>query len=134
MAEIVMELTGCGPLDAAQALKDYKTIEDAVDALLRKPSISGDKYIPEKPKVNMGMTIEQEERCKKGRWLQDKINVVFSAAHSQTLPLSQGPPTKPEEAPTLAENSLTLPELTAGSLPDVDEQMSLSNPQSEKLQ
>ncbi len=83
MAELVMELTGCSPLEAAQALVEHKEIWLAVDALTKKPECKGDKYIPQKPKINTGMDAEQEERCKKGRWLQDQVNVVFSVAHSK---------------------------------------------------
>ena len=84
MAELVMELTGCSPLEAAQALVEHKEIWLAVDALTKKPECKGDKYIPQKPKINTGLDPEQEERCKKGRWLQDQVNVVFSVAHSKT--------------------------------------------------
>jgi len=87
MAELVMELTGCGPLEAAKALVEHKEIWLAVDALTKKPECKGDKYIPEKPKIETGMDAEQEERCKKGRWLQDQVNVVFSVAHSKTRTL-----------------------------------------------
>jgi hypothetical protein len=84
MTDIVMELTGCGPLEAARALAEHKEIWLAVDALLTKPTTSGDKYIPPPPKPQTFLDPEQEERCKKGRRLQDQINVVFSVAHSKT--------------------------------------------------
>ena len=84
MTELVMELTGCGPLEAAKALAEHKEIWLAVDALVNKPTVSGDKYIKEKPVVNTGLTKEQEERCQKGRDLQEKVNGLFSVAHSQT--------------------------------------------------
>ncbi len=84
--EIVMELTGCGPKEAANALTEHKEIWLAVDALLTKPVVSGEKYIPKKPVIDRGLTEEQKERCDKGRWLQDQVNAVFSVAHSQTLP------------------------------------------------
>ena len=79
-----MELAHCGPKEAAEALAKHKEIWIAVDSLMTKPVSQGDKYIPPPPKVDSGMTSEQEERCRKGRWLQDQVNVVFSAAHSQT--------------------------------------------------
>lgn len=134
MVDMVMELTGCGPIEAAKALIDYKTIEDAVDALLCKPTVSGDKYIPEKPKINTGMTSEQEERCRKGRWLQDKINVVFSAAHPQSQP--EHSPKLVLEAP-LEERLVSSEELSTTNsklLPDSVLKTSQSIPQSEKLQ
>jgi hypothetical protein len=86
--DLVMELTGCGPREAAAALAQHKEIWLAVDALLEKPVVSGEKYIPKRPTVDSGMTEEQKERCDKGRWLQDQVNAVVSGAHSQ----SQSPP------------------------------------------
>ncbi len=79
-----MELTGCGPVEAANALTEHKEIWLAVDALLTKPVVSGEKYIPKKPVIDTGLTEEQKERCDRGRWLQDQVNAVFSVAHSQT--------------------------------------------------
>ena len=79
-----MELTGCGALEAGKALAEHKEVWLAVDALLTKPVVSGEKYIPKKPEVDTGLTEEQKERCGKGRWLQDQVNAVFSVAHSKT--------------------------------------------------
>jgi hypothetical protein len=79
-----MELANCGPKEAAEALAKHKEIWLAVDSLITKPKTQGDAYIPPPPKIDRGLTAEQEERCKKGRWLQDQVNVVFSAAHSKT--------------------------------------------------
>ena len=84
MAETVVELAGCTDAEAAEALATHKEIWLAVDALLSNPKVSGDKYIPAKPKVDTGMEPEQAERCLKGRELQERINVVFSVAHSKT--------------------------------------------------
>jgi hypothetical protein len=83
-----MELTGCGPIEAAKALAEHKEVWLAVDALMTKPVVSGEKYIPAKPMVDAGQTDEQKERCTRGRWLQDKVNAVFSVAHSKI----QSPP------------------------------------------
>lgn len=77
-----MELANVDRATAEKALQEHGDIITAIDALLSKPVIAGDKYIPAKPTIDTGMTAEQEERCAKGRWLQDKVNVVFSAAHS----------------------------------------------------
>ena len=85
--ELVMELTGCGPKEAAVALAAHKEIWLAVDSLLTKPSVSGEKYMPSKPAVDTGMDAEQQERCLRGRWMQDKVNEVFSAAHPKTQTL-----------------------------------------------
>jgi hypothetical protein len=82
--ELVMSLAGVDEATARTALLEYETVEDAVDALLVKPVVSGDAYIRPRPMIETGMTSEQEERCRKGRWLQDQVNAVFSVAHSQT--------------------------------------------------
>ena len=81
---MIMSLTGVDEETATQAYLNTESVEEAIDLLLPKPSVSGDKYIPAKPKVNTGMTPEQEALCKRGRWLQDQVNVVFSVAHSKT--------------------------------------------------
>jgi hypothetical protein len=88
-----MELAGVDREIAEAALATYKTVEDAIAALLVKPMVSGERFIPPPPKVDTGMTPEQEERCKKGRWLQDQVNAVFSVAHSKTrsLPDAEAP-------------------------------------------
>ena len=84
MTDIVMELAGV-PRDVAEdALFKYKDVVSAIDALLTKPIVTGDKFIPEKPVVNTGMTTEQTELCLRGRDLQAKVNALFSVAHSQT--------------------------------------------------
>ena len=84
MADIVMKLAGVDKQTAEEALQTHKEIWLAVDALLKKPETQGDKYIPPPPKVESGLTEEQKERCERGRWLQDQVNVVFSVAHSKT--------------------------------------------------
>ena len=89
--ELVMSLAGVDESTAARALLEYETVEDAVDALLVKPVISGDAYLRPRPTVDSGLTPEQEERCQKGRWLQDKVNAVFSVAHSQTPQVPEVP-------------------------------------------
>ena len=88
-----MELANVDRETAEKALAQYKTVEDAVDALIVKPVVSGERFLPSPPKIDRGMTAEQEERCKKGRWLQDRVNAVFSVAHSKTRTLQdeQGP-------------------------------------------
>lgn len=79
-----MELAGVPREIAEAALAEHKEVWLAVDALLQKPSVSGDKHIPPRPKVDTGLTLEQKTLCERGRWLQDQINVVFSVAHSKT--------------------------------------------------
>jgi hypothetical protein len=133
--ELVMELTGCGMKQAAEALAKHKEIWLAVDSLLTKPPVSGDKYMPEKPVVDTGMDSEQKERCAKGRWMQDKINEVFSVAHSQTR-------TQPDAEAHAALPALgDSPAATASEKAPVssqplgsDEKTSLPVPQSARLQ
>ena len=87
MAEMVMELANVSREIAEEALAKHKEVWLAVDALMECPVVAGDKYIPPKPKVNTGLTSEQEALCQRGRWLQDQVNVVFSVAHSKTRTL-----------------------------------------------
>ena len=81
---MIMSLTGVDEETATRAYLNSECMEEAIDLLLPKPSVSGDKYILAKPKINTGLTPEQEALCKRGRWLQDQVNVVFSVAHSKT--------------------------------------------------
>jgi hypothetical protein len=83
MAELVMELAGVEREVAEKALAEHKEVWLAVDALLVKPVVSGEKYIPAKPVVDSGISEEQKALCERGRWLQDQVNAVFSVAHSQ---------------------------------------------------
>jgi hypothetical protein len=121
-----MSLAGVDESTAARALLEYKTVEDAVDALLVKPVISGDAYIRPRPIIDTGMTEEQRERCAKGRWLQDRVNAVFSVAHSQTPQVPQAfealqaappgaaspaPPIAPPGSPQDSHVQMTLPTL-----------------------
>ncbi len=131
-----MELTGCGPKEAANALKEHKEIWLAVDALMTKPTVSGEKYIPKKVVVETGMTDEQKERCERGRWLQDRVNAVFSVAHSQI----QSDPPALEAGQTVVEvlpdsQTVSIPELpsTTSSRPGSGEKSSPPAPQSEVL-
>lgn len=95
MAETVVRLAGCTLEQAQKALQLHgDEIWKAVDFLLQKPEVAGDKYLPKKPVVNNGLTAEQYERCLKGRDLQDRVNVVFSAAHAQHR--TQSAPSEPE--------------------------------------
>lgn len=82
---MVMSLTGCTQEEAERALLEHENVIDAVDALLGTgPVVSGLRYIPAKPEIDHGLNEEQAERCAKGRDLQDKVNAVFSVAHSKT--------------------------------------------------
>ncbi len=79
-----MELANVSREVAEEALAKHKEVWLAVDALMERPVVAGDKFIPPKPKVDTGLTSEQEALCQRGRWLQDQVNVVFSVAHSKT--------------------------------------------------
>ena len=84
---MVQQLTGCSREEAEKALIKHQTVLDAVESLIpTNPVVSGNKYIPPKPKVDTGMDPEQIALCERGRWLQDKVNAVFSVAHSKILP------------------------------------------------
>ncbi len=78
-----MDLANVSREVAEEALAKHKEVWLAVDALMERPAVAGDKFIPPKPKVNTGLTSEQEALCQRGRWLQDQVNAVFSVAHSQ---------------------------------------------------
>jgi hypothetical protein len=83
MADLVAELAGVDLITAAKALAEHKEVWLAVDALMVKPCVSGEKYMPEKPVVDTGMSAPQKAICERGRWLQDQVNSVFSVAHSK---------------------------------------------------
>jgi hypothetical protein len=126
-----MTLAGVDEATATRALLEYETVEDAVDALMVKPIVSGDAYSRPRPTIDTGMTPEQEERCRKGRWLQDQVNAVFSVAHSQT----QTPPVQ-SVASTVSETavqSLEVPTAPPGSPVDSLAQTTPPAPQSETL-
>ena len=90
--EMICQLIGCSQEEASQALLKHETLVDAIESLLPPaPVVSGSKYIPPKPIVDSGLSVEQKELCERGRWLQDKVNAVFSVAHSKTLPLPDAP-------------------------------------------
>jgi hypothetical protein len=108
-----MELANCGPKEAAEALAKHKEIWLAVDAIMTKPKTKGDAYIPAPPKVNTGMTPEQEERCRKGRWLQDQVNVVFSVAHSKTRSPLDAEGCSSASAPPASQTSVPAPPAVA---------------------
>lgn len=90
--QMICQLIGCSQEEASQALLTHETLVDALESLLPPaPVVSGSKYIPPKPIVDSGLSPEQKELCDRGRWLQDKVNAVFSVAHSKTLPLPDAP-------------------------------------------
>ena len=137
--ELVMELTGCGPMEAAKALTEHKEVWLAVDALLTKPMVSGEKYIPKRPTVDDGLSDEQKERCSRGRWLQEQVNAVFSVAHSKTQtqpdPLALESPPLPGGPMTVrSSTSSQHPPSESASRRGADEKSPLPTRQSESLQ
>lgn len=86
MAETIQNLTNCTREEAEAALKEHKEVWRAVDALMIRPPVAGDTYIPAAPEIDRGISQEQLDRCVKGRWLQAQVNAVFSVAQSKTLP------------------------------------------------
>ena len=126
----IMSMTACTHEEAEAALLKFQSFEDAIDSLLVKPPSAGDKYIPAAPKIDTGLTAEQEDRCKKGRWLQDQVNVVFSAAHSKTRsPLDAvdcSSNAAPPSSPAPDESVLPAPD-TQGA----DERTTRASPQSD---
>ena len=84
--ETVMSLTGCTHQEAEDALAAHKgDVLLALDALFKKPVVSGEKHIPPPPKVETGQDEEQKARCAAGRDLMDKLTFVFSGAHRKIL-------------------------------------------------
>jgi len=80
--DMIQSLAGCTLEQAEISLKEYGSIEAAVDGLLSKPTVSGEKYIVPVPK-KIHHEPEQEERCALGRAMMDKLTAVSSAAHSK---------------------------------------------------
>jgi hypothetical protein len=81
---MVQQMTGCSEEEAKIALLNHETVLDAIESLIpANPVNSGAKYIPPKPTIQNGLDEEQAAICARGRWLQDKVNAVFSVAHSK---------------------------------------------------
>lgn len=107
--ETIMNLTGCSEEEARDALgQSGGDILFALDMLIQKPECKGDKYIPPPPKVVSGLSPEQEERCMKGRQLQEMVNAVFSVAHSKTQ-TQQGQAALSDEQSVVVEKTETGP-------------------------
>ena len=103
---MVQQMTGCTREEAHRALLAHETVIDAISALIpENPVTTGNKYIPAKRTVDTGMDPEQTALCERGRWLQDKVNAVFSVGHSKTLPAQSAQ----QSALLSAEASATLP-------------------------
>ncbi len=137
---MVMELANVDRETAHEALARHIEVWLAVDALLTRPTTAGDRFVPPPPEVDNGLSPEQDALCRRGRWLQDQVNVVFSVAHSkirtqpdqdsQALEVSAPPVEIPEQGPSRAQS----PPLTNGSRQDSGEQTPLPDQQSAPLQ
>lgn len=103
-----MELAGVSRETAEAALAEHTEVWLAVDALLLKPTVAGEKYIPARPVIDTGLTPEQEAMCKRGRWLQDQVNAVYSVAHSKTRPPPADQPPVAQTVPALQDASPAL--------------------------
>ena len=104
--ETVMSLTGCTRQEAEDALALHGgDVLLALDALFKKPVVSGEKHIPPPRKVETGQDEEQKARCAAGRDLMDKLTFVFSGGHRKIL--EQTP--QASEAPAASEAVLPLP-------------------------
>lgn len=135
MAETVMELANVSREVAEEALAKHKEVWLAVDALMECPVVAGNKFIPPKPKVNTGLTSEQEALCQRGRWLQDQVNAVFSVAHSKIQSLPDEPQV---EVPVVQHDRVPPPSpeiaaVTGLCVPDSDERIPPLVQQSESL-
>jgi hypothetical protein len=130
MADLVMELAGVDRETAEKALAEHKEVWLAVDALMVKPVVSGEKYLPTKPVVVTGLSEEQEALCKRGRWLQDQVNAVFSVAHSQIQQLAQQE-AESVELPLLDDLTEVPPPPSSSLQVGTDEQMIPEDSQSE---
>jgi hypothetical protein len=135
---MIQEMVGCGYVKAWQALMhNDQDIVLAVDALLTKPVVAGEKYLPKKPVIDHGLSEEQKERCDRGRWLQDQVNAVFSVAHSKTQtqpvpPALEAPPVSKEPVARMTSSRPLSSE--PASQPDTDGKTPLPTQQSEPLQ
>jgi hypothetical protein len=130
MSELVMELAGVDKQTAEKALAEHKEIWLAVDALLVKPVVSGEKYIPAKPVVDSGISKEQKALCERGRWLQDQVNAVFSVAHSQ-IRQEQQQQVESVEVPLLDDLAVVPPPPSSSPQLGTDEQTTPPSSQSE---
>jgi hypothetical protein len=78
---VIQEMTFCTHEEAHEALVKYGDVFKAVESFFpeskQKKKIRIDDTAIEDP--------EQRERCQRGRALQDKVNAVFSVAHSKTI-------------------------------------------------
>jgi len=103
----IMSLVGCTEEEARKAFDDHKDVVLAVDSLMVVPSIPGQKYIPEKPKINRMMSDEQAARCDRGRKVCDSINAVRKSAFRSAKEQAESVSTEqPEDLPALEDETV----------------------------
>lgn len=127
--ETIMSFTNCTRQEAEDALAAHNgDVLLALDALFKKPVVSGEKHIPPPPKVETGQDEEQKARCAAGRDLMDKLTFVFSGAHRKSL--EQPPPAS--EGAAASELVQALPPAPPASSPQPGSpaQTALPSPQS----
>lgn len=128
--ETIISLTGCTRQEAEDALAAHKgDVLLALDALFKKPVVSGEKHIPPPPKVDTGQDEEQKARCAAGRDLMDKLTFVFSGAHRKSL--EQPPPASEGVAASEAVQALPLAPPASSPQQDSPAQTLPPSPQSE---
>ena len=79
---MIQSLAECSEVEAEKALLEHGSVVAAVDSLLARTVVSGEKHIPQVQKSTHNEP-EQEERCAAGRALMDKLTVVTSAAQTK---------------------------------------------------
>jgi hypothetical protein len=136
MADIqfLITMTGCTEEEAKETYARFNgNLVDASEFLFQKPVVSGEKYIPSAPSIDTGLSDEQRERCERGRWLQNKVNAVFSVAHSKIQPAllaEKSAEKEPETRQPVQEEQIQLP-LSSSSSQDYSEKSPLQSSQSE---
>jgi hypothetical protein len=118
--EMIEELTGCSHEEVVEAYTRHNgDIILTIDSLIQKPACKGDIYIPPPRSIETGLSEEQKERCLKGRDLQDKVNAVFSVAHSKIRTQPDPVALSDVEQPTVAATETAVAEpVVQSSLPD----------------
>ena len=124
-----MSFTNCTRQEAEDALAAHNDdVLLALDALFKKPVVSGEKHIPTPPKVETGQDEEQKARCAQGRDLMDKLTFVFSGAHRKSL--EQPPPASEGAAASEAVQALSPAPPASSPQPGSPAQTALPSPQS----
>jgi len=85
----VITFTGCTEQVAKETLEKCEgDVLEAIILLSNSPEVSGNKYIPDTPKINDGLTDEQRENIRNARKLAD----MFTSSPRNDL---RGTPQKP---------------------------------------